>query len=123
MIIKDIKDKYTQTPWGKFLIKIGKNPYNTEPNVKEVAVYAASRIDTLERSIQTYKEHYEYLLYAMANLHTISGDPQTSRAIIDEQVKLQIATKLINSLCAEGRLDKLTKEQNILISQWDTEKL
>lgn len=44
----ELKERYAQEPWGKLLIEMGMEPYDTESSARRVAEYAAERIAKLE---------------------------------------------------------------------------
>jgi hypothetical protein len=44
----ELKERYAKEPWGKLLIEMGMEPYDTESSARRVAEYAAQRIATLE---------------------------------------------------------------------------
>ncbi len=47
-----LKKQYALEPWGKFLISIGYEPYDTESCARDVAVHAAEKIAELESIIE-----------------------------------------------------------------------
>jgi hypothetical protein len=48
----ELKERYAQEPWGKLLIKMGMEPYDTESSARRVAEYAAERIEMLTSAIE-----------------------------------------------------------------------
>jgi hypothetical protein len=47
----DVRAQQNAEPWGKFLIEMGLDPYNTESMARRVAEHAAKRIAMLEKLV------------------------------------------------------------------------
>ena len=43
----ELKERYAQEPWGKLLIEMGMEPYDTESSARRVAEYVAGQIAAL----------------------------------------------------------------------------
>ena len=43
----ELKKQYAQEPWGKLLLEMGMEPYDTESSARRVAEYASERLDEL----------------------------------------------------------------------------
>ena len=42
---QDVKDRYAKEPWGRFLLSMGWEPYDTESRARTVAGEAAERLE------------------------------------------------------------------------------
>lgn len=54
----ELREMYSQEPWGKLIADMGWDPVNTESSARRVAEYAAKRIAQLEASQKS--SHGEY---------------------------------------------------------------
>jgi len=54
--IQDVKDKYANESWGKFLIEMDFEPYDTESSARRVAECAAEKIDKLNEELKILRE-------------------------------------------------------------------
>ena len=53
----ELKERYAQEPWGKLLIEMGMEPYDTESSARRVAEYAAERLDKLRGILRALMEN------------------------------------------------------------------
>lgn len=57
----ELKERYAQEPWGKLLIEMGMEPYDTESSARRVAEYAAERLATSTKLINRLEAFFEGL--------------------------------------------------------------
>ena len=59
-----LKKQYAKEPWGKLLIEMGWEPFDTESSAREVAGYAAGRIAGLEERLEVALNALKLICFA-----------------------------------------------------------
>lgn len=59
MTTEDVKRQYASEPWGKFLLSIGYEPYDTESAARDVARHAVDRIIALETALRPFIDGFD----------------------------------------------------------------
>lgn len=73
---KSVKDMYAKEPWGKLLLEMGREPYDTESSARRVAEYAAEKIEKLEKLVELGSEVVDYSSYAeIVGGISVNNDP------------------------------------------------
>lgn len=57
----ELRKRYAKEPWGKLLIEMGMEPYDTESSARRVAGYAAERIQKLEAEKEALWQRLMYV--------------------------------------------------------------
>lgn len=86
---EELKELYAKEPWGKLLIEMGMEPYDTESSARRVAEYAETKIeDKMIRLVDVMME-------------IVAGNISTGRAraiLRKEKYPLSVWTKIIAPL-------------------------
>ena len=49
-----LKERYSKEPWGKLLLEMGRDPYETGSSARGVAAYCVERIEKLEKDVKMF---------------------------------------------------------------------